>query len=81
MKLDISINVKKLISSDPQILGGMPVITGTRIPIARIVFLLKDGYSVENIADQYPHVGLQKIADVIDELITELGDKHASQIS
>jgi uncharacterized protein (DUF433 family) len=34
--------MKHYISSDPTILSGMPVITGTRVPIARILSLLKE---------------------------------------
>ena len=43
----------KYISSTPEILSGMPVITGTRVPIARILFLLKEGYLLEEIHHQF----------------------------
>lgn len=81
MKIAIDENMKKLIVSNPEILGGKPVIAGTRIPIARIIYLLKEGYTVENIADQYPHVGQATVTQVIDELITKLDNRHASQIT
>ncbi len=35
------------IISDPEILGGTPVIKGTRVSVGRILFLLKDGYTLE----------------------------------
>ena len=38
--------MRKYIISDPDILGGTPVIKGTRVPIGRILFLLKDGYTL-----------------------------------
>jgi uncharacterized protein (DUF433 family) len=59
----------KYISSTPAILGGMPVIVGTRIPISRILFLLKDGYTLEAIADDYSWVDKKKIAGAINEVI------------
>src|SRR5213078_3008570 len=43
----ISSTIMKYISSTPQILSGMPVITGTRVPVARILSLLKEGYLLE----------------------------------
>lgn len=64
---------KKYISRDPKIMGGTPVIAGTRIPVSRILFLLKDGYTVEAIADDYPHVKSNIIEGAIDEVIQGLG--------
>ena len=42
----------KYISSNPKILGGAPVIAGTRMPISRIIFLLKEGYTTELISSE-----------------------------
>src|SRR5437763_16785189 len=39
----------KYIISDQAILGGMPVIKGARVPVARILSLLKEGYTLEEI--------------------------------
>jgi uncharacterized protein (DUF433 family) len=58
----------KYIVSNPNILGGAPVIKGTRIPIERILFLLKDGYNLEAIHLEYPQVDLKTLEKVIDEL-------------
>lgn len=59
----------KHIVSDPHILGGTPVIAGTRVPIARILFLLKDGYTVEAIHDEYAHVSVETLHAVLEEVI------------
>lgn len=70
------------ISKNPEIMGGMPVITGTRIPVARIIHLLKEGYTLDNIADQYSWVKKNTILGAIDELIENLQhDKKALKIS
>lgn len=60
--------MRKHIVSDPHILGGKPVITGTRIPIDQILFLLKDGFTIEAIHEQYPHVSVKTISSAIDEV-------------
>lgn len=72
---------KRYIISDPNIMTGKLVIIGTRVPIARILFLLKEGYTIEAIQKEYPHVPLRKIKGAVDELI-ELLDKseYASKI-
>lgn len=64
----------KYITSNPEIMTGKLVIAGTRVPIARILFLLKEGYTIEAIHEEYPHVSLTKIKGAVDELI-ELLDK------
>ncbi len=62
----------KYIVSDPDILGGTPVIKGTRVPIGRILFLLKDGYTLEAIHEEYPHIDIQTLSAAIDEVIETL---------
>jgi uncharacterized protein (DUF433 family) len=57
----------KYISSDPAILSGMPVITGTRVPIARILSLLKDGYTLEEIQEQFDHIRLETFEGALEE--------------
>lgn len=64
-------SVKKYITQTPGIMGGTPVIAGTRVPMARILFLLKEGYTVDLISDEYPHVGKKKLEAAIDELISK----------
>lgn len=39
---------------DPQILGGKPVIAGTRITVRMIIDHLAEGYMPENIIFEYP---------------------------
>lgn len=64
--------MKSYITSDPDILAGTPVIKDTRIPIARVVFLLKDGYNIDAIAKEYPQVDKSIISKAIDELVVKL---------
>lgn len=70
--------MRKFIVSNPEILGGTPVIKGTRIPITRILFLLKDGYTVEAIHQDYPHVDQKTLEGAIDEAIEIVNSKNAS---
>ena len=71
--------MKKYIVSNPEIMGGKPVIAGTRIPVDQILFLLKEGFTVEAIHEEYPHVSVKILRLVVDEA-GELINKNASQI-
>ena len=44
------------ISSDTRILGGKPVIEGTRISVEFILELLRSGMTIENIVTHYDHL-------------------------
>lgn len=46
------------IVSDPEILGGWPVVAGTRIPAETIVAFLRDGASDRDIVRSYPTMPL-----------------------
>jgi uncharacterized protein (DUF433 family) len=53
------------IEKDPARCGGQPVVVGTRIRVATILTCYRQGMSVEEIVQQYPHL---KPADVHDAL-------------
>lgn len=73
--------MKKYIISDPDILGGTPVIKGTRIPVDRVLFLFKEGYTIDDIHNEYNHVDVKTLEKVLDELATIAKKaKHESQI-
>ena len=57
------------ITSTPDIMGGTPVIKGTRIPIEVIFYRLKEGYPVEAIHNLYPWVEMKTLEGAIDEAI------------
>jgi len=60
------------ISIDPAVQHGKPVISGTRVPVARILGSLAGGMSREEIVDEY-RVTLEDIAAAL-EFATELVD-------
>ncbi len=46
--------------SDPNILGGTPVFTGTRVPVGSLVDHLRDGVSLTEFLDDFPSVSKQQ---------------------
>lgn len=43
-----------IIQTNPKILGGQPVIRGTRIPVARVMALIGMGYTLYKIKKELP---------------------------
>ena len=72
--------MKKYIVSDPQILNGKPVISGTRIPVDQVLFLLKEGFTIEAIHEQYPHVSSATISGTVSEA-AQFINNNVSKIS
>jgi len=50
-----------IIEKNPKVLGGIPVIKGTRIPISRIGALLGLEYNLRDLKKEYPQ--LKKITN------------------
>ena len=77
--------LRKYVEINPQILGGAPVISGTRIPIERIYQLIKQGHSVENLQEEYPWVDKKKILFTVAILmkagLDEFEKAHKTQAS
>jgi uncharacterized protein (DUF433 family) len=57
----MSTEIGTLLISSPDVCGGRLRIEGTRITVNQVVVLYKQGYSPEEIADQYPHLSLAQV--------------------
>lgn len=60
-----AVTMQKYISSTPDIMGGAPVIKGTRTPIEVLLYRLKEGNSVEAIHEMYPWIDIQTLSGAI----------------
>ncbi len=52
------------VHSNPDILGGMPCVRGTRVPAMTIVAYIRDGYSDFDIFRDYPSLPIDGIGAV-----------------
>ncbi len=57
--------IKERIIVDLRIMGGKPVINGTRITVYFILELLSNGWSIEQILAEYPHLTREDILAAI----------------
>src|SRR5262249_2966307 len=64
--------MQQYIVSNPNILDGEPVIVGTRVPVVEILLLLKEGHTISEIQQMYPHVPMNTFERVLEELATTI---------
>jgi uncharacterized protein (DUF433 family) len=60
----------KLITSDREILGGIPVFTGTRVPVKTLFDYLEQGHPLDEFLDDFPTVQ-RKHAQAVLEFMKE----------
>ena len=58
--------------SDPDILGGTPVFTGTRVPIDTLLVYLRKGKRIEDFRDDFPTVSREQAEALLDFAAREL---------
>lgn len=54
----------QIIQSNPKVLGGQPVIRGTRIPVSRLLALIGMNYSLTDIKEELPDLEILKKKDL-----------------
>ncbi len=55
------------ISRDPEILGGTPVFSGTRVPFQALLDYLEGGESLDEFLDDFPTVTREKAIMALEE--------------
>lgn len=56
-----------IIVRDPDILGGVPVFAGTRVPVRVLFENLADGHSLNDILDEYPTLKREQAIEALRE--------------
>lgn len=65
------------VSTNPEMLGGQPAVTNTRIPVTLILNLIRNGYSFDRIVEAYPDLTAIDIRAALAYAETRL---HAKEI-
>lgn len=68
---------EELIVSDKEILGGIPVFTGTRVPVETMIDYLEGGHPLDEFLDDFPTVDLDHARKVLDLLKASAGAAKA----
>jgi uncharacterized protein (DUF433 family) len=59
-------SVTDLITTDPEILGGVPVFKGTRVPVKTLFEYLENGYSLDEFLECFPSVTRDLAREVLE---------------
>jgi uncharacterized protein (DUF433 family) len=58
--------MEEIITCDPEILAGKPIVRGTRISVALILKLFSSGWTMERILENYPHLTREGVLAALD---------------
>ncbi len=70
-------NTSTIIHSDPDILGGVPVFVGTRVPVKSLYDYLEAGDSLDEFLESFPSVSRGQAVAVL-ELAREMTEAHVA---
>ena len=64
--------MQSVITRDPDILGGIPVFEGTRVPVKNLFDCLERGYDVREFLEDFPAVSETQVSQLLREVEKEL---------
>jgi uncharacterized protein (DUF433 family) len=56
----IAMDPKQIVHSDPEIVSGIPVFVGTRVPAQALLDYLEGGETIEEFLDDFPSVSREQ---------------------
>jgi uncharacterized protein (DUF433 family) len=59
--------VSKVVSQNPDVLGGEPVFAGTRVPVKSLFDHLEAGDSIEQFLEGFPSVKREQVIALLEE--------------
>jgi uncharacterized protein (DUF433 family) len=68
---------KPVVHSDPEIMGGVPVFVGTRVPVKTLYDYLEAGDPLDDFLDDFPSVTREQAVAAL-ELAREMTEAHAT---
>jgi uncharacterized protein (DUF433 family) len=61
-----------IVHSNPEILGGVPVFVGTRVPVRSLLAYLEGGETLEEFLDNLPTVSREQAVGFLEESASRL---------
>ena len=73
-------DIKTLITIDPDTLGGTPVFTGTRVPVESLFDHLEAGVPLDEFLDDFPSVNREQAVALLEAASKLLTSKNVEQL-
>lgn len=73
-------DIRTLITIDPEILNGTPVFTGTRVPVASLFDHLEAGVPLDEFLDDFPTVSREQAIALLEAANKMLTSKNVAQL-
>lgn len=70
--------MKSLITQDPKILGGKPILAGTRMSVEVILEFLAGGMEIKEMLKEYPFLTMEQIQAAIQYAAKQVGSKKSA---
>ncbi|NGZ09351.1 MAG: DUF433 domain-containing protein [Nitrospira sp. LK70] len=58
---------RPLITTSPEVLGGTPVFTGTRVPVQTLIEYLEGGETIDDFLEGFPTVTREQVIAFLEE--------------
>ena len=68
-------NILCIVHSDPDIMGGVPVFQGTRVPLRNLIDYVEGGHSLDEFLDSFPTVSREQAVAALDAAYNALSDR------
>ena len=59
-------DLRGIVHSDPDVMGGAPVFVGTRVPLQNLIDYLEGGETIDDFLDGFPSVKREQAIAVIE---------------
>ena len=66
-----------VVHSDPEILGGVPVLVGTRVPVQILIDHIQGGATLDEFLEDFPSVRRSQAVQFLDQATRALLDRAA----
>ena len=61
-----------VIVRDPEIMSGMPVFAGSRVPVRALIDYISEGHSLDEFLDDFPSVTRERALELLEVLQQQL---------
>jgi uncharacterized protein (DUF433 family) len=58
-------DLSRVVHSDPEIMSGIPVFVGTRVPVQNLIDYLEGGETIDEFLDQFPSVQREQVVSFL----------------